>query len=103
MEVAAMTLHQAIDKNIERVRTEPWNKYAHALLPNFQGPWAKVVDPCGNFGTGKPYDHAMAVLMVKMDGFLSFDPNEDVWEEWKMPDDYVERFGHPPTYKETFR
>jgi hypothetical protein len=93
-----MTLHEAIDKKIARVRTEPWNEYSHVLLPDFHGPWAKLVDPCSNLALGKAADHVDSIIMVAVPDRISFDPNEDIWDEWVPPADYVERFGEPPKY-----
>lgn len=92
-----MTLNEAIDKKIRRVRVEPWNEYAHVLLPDFNGPWAKLVDPPSNLAIGKKANHTDSILMVKSD-CISFDPHEDIWMEWMPPADYVERFGELPVY-----
>jgi hypothetical protein len=93
-----MTLTEAIDRKVKRVTTKPWNKYAHVLLPDFQGPWAMLVDPCSNLAMFNPANHQTAILMVNIPNAVCFDPNRDGWEEWIPPEDYIERFENLPEY-----
>ena len=95
-----VTIAEAIEKGIRRVRMDPWNKYCYMLLPEFgkpQGVWAHIIDPCGNVALGWDVQRSIDVLLIagKTDRIFCCDPAVTACEPWIEPPDFRECFGDP--------
>jgi hypothetical protein len=80
-----MTLNEAIEQKIERVRRPEWNGMAYMKIPYvndrgevFAGVWYELYDPPGQYGMGNPENEPIQLCALEMDH-----ADDDVWEEHK--------------------
>ena len=89
-----MTLTEARDKKIQKVRVKAWSPYMHVILDDaFE--FGHLVNPEGNKSMGRPADMTVKHVIGKMPG-LAFNPDEDAWVEFAPPADYETKFGPLP-------
>lgn len=94
-----MTLREATERGIGKLRLPVWNKYAHVDLylmrdgagsgewghppagegPLLSGPWARLYDPCGFLAMDLPANHFHLAPAFMM--------QEDTYESWIEPED----------------
>lgn len=70
-----MTLRQAIEARIPRVRLPNWAPTAYILLPK-EGVWASLIDPPGQTACNMPVGSQKICLPLHADDEAGFEPYE---------------------------
>jgi hypothetical protein len=98
-----MTVDEAYDRGITRLRKAQWNEFAHLDLPpadarGLHGPWAVLVDPPAQKARG--FEPERILLLNSKYGI---DTAREQFEEWTPPARYEELFGRVPNYADHWK
>jgi hypothetical protein len=98
-----VTVTEAYELGVARLRKPYWNEFAHIDLPpvnadGLHGSWAVMVDPPSQQTLNIP---PHKYLLAAFDGMI--DPDSEQFDEWTPPPRYEELFGRVPDYADHWK